>query len=218
MNSPAGFTWVAGMATNIDPWQAMFNPAWKTECIHMVLAAFEATGFAVAGIHAFLLLRRPKAAFHREAFKIALLIGSVAALLQPLSGDRLAKGTAIRQPLKLAAMEAHFKTTSDAALTLGGIPNVTTGQVKYGLEIPNALSFLALESGWMVTEVGRQPWIIYEILKTKDAVTPMPGLIYPFLLFSFVYIFLGFVVVWLLYRHIQTAPQHYTSFDEIESP
>jgi cytochrome d ubiquinol oxidase subunit I len=41
------------------------------------------------------------------------------------------------------------------------------------------LGFIAIEAGWTVTEVGRQPWIIYGVLRTKDAVSPMPGLIWP---------------------------------------
>jgi len=35
------------------------------------------------------------------------------------------------------------------------------------------MGFIALEAGWIVTEVGRQPWIIHKIMRTKDAVTPM---------------------------------------------
>ena len=41
------------------------------------------------------------------------------------------------------------------------------------------LGFIAVEAGWTVTEVGRQPWIIYGVLRTRDALTPMPGLIWP---------------------------------------
>ena len=36
---------------------------------------------------------------------------------------------------------------------------------------------IAIEAGWVVTEVGRQPWIVYNIVRTADAVTPMPGLV-----------------------------------------
>ncbi len=57
---------------------------------------------------------------------------------------------------------------------------------------------LAMEAGWIVTEVGRQPWVIYGILRTKDAVTPMPGLIVPFATFSLVYLILGAVVILVL--------------------
>ena len=46
------------------------------------------------------------------------------------------------------------------------------------------MGFIAIEAGWTVTEVGRQPWIVYGVLRTADAVTPMPGLIVPFLGFT----------------------------------
>ena len=42
------------------------------------------------------------------------------------------------------------------------------------------LGFIAIEAGWTVTEVGRQPWVVYGVLRTADAVTPMPGLVVPF--------------------------------------
>ena len=42
------------------------------------------------------------------------------------------------------------------------------------------LGFIAIEAGWMVTELGRQPWIIQGVMRTSDAVTPMPGLVVPF--------------------------------------
>jgi len=59
------------------------------------------------------------------------------------------------------------------------------------------LGFLAVEAGWVVTEVGRQPWIIYGVMKTRDAVSPMPGLVYPLVGSLLVYAIL-IVVVWLL--------------------
>src|SRR5207344_957454 len=36
-------------------------------------------------------------------------------------------------------------------------------------------AIVALECGWIVTEVGRQPWIVYEVMRTKDAVTQASG-------------------------------------------
>jgi len=67
--------------------------------------------------------------------------------------------------------------------------------------------FLALEAGWMVTELGRQPWIIFSVLKTADAVTPMPGLIVPFATITLLYCALGVIVAVLLYRQIVRSPQ-----------
>ncbi|WP_258182756.1 cytochrome ubiquinol oxidase subunit I [Enhygromyxa salina] len=67
------------------------------------------------------------------------------------------------------------------------------------------LGFIALEAGWVVTEVGRQPWVIQGYMKTSEAVTPMPGLVAPFLVFSALYLFLGVVVIVLLKNHVLAA-------------
>ncbi|GAC1376051.1 MAG: cytochrome ubiquinol oxidase subunit I [Hymenobacter sp.] len=282
MNSPAGFDFVNGQYLNIDPMKAMFNAAWLSQAVHMCLAAFAATGFAVAGIHALMLLKGKNVAFHRQAFTIAAIFGAAAALVQPLSGDFSPKDVARRQPAKLAAMEALFHTEQPASLVLGGLPDEKTQQVRYGLKIPGLLSFLAhgnftqevqgldrvpvadrppvlvphlafqlmvglgtfmmgvaglyflalwrnkawlrsrwllrlfvvatpagflaVEAGWTVTEVGRQPWIINGVLRTTDAVTPMPGIAYSFYLFSAVYVSLSFMVVFLLSRQIRMVP------------
>ncbi|MBP1650634.1 MAG: cytochrome bd ubiquinol oxidase subunit [Bacteroidetes bacterium] len=290
MNSPAGFDFVNGQYLNIDPIKAMFNDAWFSQALHMCIAAFAATGFAVAGIHALMILRRRNIAFHTTAFRIPALFACIAALLQPLSGDISAKDVAHRQPAKLAAMEAHFKTEAASPLVIGGIPDPVAKEVKYGLEIPGLLSFMvygdfhtpvtgldqipendqppiaithyafqimvglgmvmlliavcyfvaiikkkswlrmpwllrlfviatpmgfiAVEAGWTVTEVGRQPWIINGVMRTADAVTPMPGIAYSFYIFTAVYISLSLIVTFLLYRQIRMVPEIY----DIQTP
>lgn len=285
MNSPAGFDLVNGKYINIDPIKAMFNPAWFSQALHMSVAAFAATGFAVAGIHALMILRKQSVAFHMKSFKIAAIFGVVAAILQPLSGDISAKMVAKRQPAKLAAMEAHFKTEPYSPLIIGGVPDVKNKKVDYAIELPGMLSFMvhddfktpvkgldqipvkdqppvavthyafqlmvalgmlmmglgvlylialwkkrawfdkqwflklfiwatpigfiAVEAGWTVTEVGRQPWIIQGVMRTADAVTPMPGIGYSFFLFTAVYFTLSLAVIFLLYRQIKMVPQLY---------
>ncbi|CAG5067906.1 Putative cytochrome bd menaquinol oxidase subunit I [Dyadobacter sp. CECT 9623] len=279
MNSPAGFDFVNGQYLNIDPIAAMFNKAWFSQALHMTIAAFVATGFAVAGVHALMIMRGQNVLFHTKSFKIAAIFGCAAAILQPLSGDISAKDVAVRQPAKLAAMEAHFHTEKSASLILGGIPDEANKEVKYAIKLPGFLSFLAhgdfetevtgldkipaenhppvaithyafqimvgmgmammgislvyflalwkkrdwltskwllklfvfatplgfiaVEAGWTVTEVGRQPWIIYNVMRTADAVTPMPGIAYSFYLFTGVYISLAIFVVFMLYRQIK---------------
>jgi cytochrome d ubiquinol oxidase subunit I len=74
------------------------------------------------------------------------------------------------------------------------------------LVIAAPCGFLAIEFGWIVTELGRQPWIIYGVLKTADALTPMPGLIVPFTAITLLYCALGVIVAVLLYRQIVRAP------------
>lgn len=287
MNSPAGFEYVNGQYTNIDPIKAMFNDAWFTQALHMCLAAFTATGFAVAGVHALMILKKQHTDFHYKSFKIAAAFATVAALLQPISGDISAKDVAQRQPAKLAAMEALYKTEKPAPLLIGGIVDEKNKTVSKAIEIPGALSFLAhgdfkaevkgldqipenehppvaithyafqimvglgtimmvisvtyfivlwrrktvlnskwllklfvfaiplgyiaLEAGWTVTEVGRQPWIIYGIMRTRDAVTPMPGIAWSFYLFSAIYFSLSLIVIFLLYRQIKMVPVLYQS-------
>ncbi len=285
MNSPAGFDHVNGQYLNIDPIKAMFNEAWFSQALHMCLAAFVATGFAVAGVHAIMIVKKKNVQFHSKAFTIAAVFGCVAAILQPISGDHSAKDVAKRQPAKLAAMEAHFQTQKTAPLIIGGIPDEKNKKVNYKLEIPGLLSFMAfgdfnaevkgldqipadyhppvaithyafqvmvglgmammllaityfialwkkrswlkskwllnlfvlttpmgfiaVEAGWVVTEVGRQPWIIYGVMKTVEAVTPMPGIVYSFYVFTAIYISLAIIVIFMLYRQIKMVPTLY---------
>lgn len=68
------------------------------------------------------------------------------------------------------------------------------------------MGFIATEAGWMVTEVGRQPWVIQGVMRTADAVTPMPGLVYPMVFFTGLYVLLAIAVTWLLYRQIRKSP------------
>jgi cytochrome d ubiquinol oxidase subunit I len=66
------------------------------------------------------------------------------------------------------------------------------------LAISAPFGFIATEAGWIVTEVGRQPWVVQGILRTADAVTPMPGLVVPMTVFTVLYIVLGAIVVTLM--------------------
>ncbi|MET7253517.1 cytochrome ubiquinol oxidase subunit I [Dyadobacter fermentans] len=285
MNSPAGFEYLNGQYLHIDPIAAMFNEAWFSQALHMTIAAFAATGFAVAGVHALMILRGNNVLFHTKSFTIAAVFGCAAALVQPLSGDISAKDVAIRQPAKLAAMEAHFHTEKSASLIVGGIPNEAEKKVDFAIKLPGFLSFLAhgdfkaevtgldripeenhppvavthyafqimvgmgmammlvsalyfvaswkkrkwlrepwllklfalatplgfiaVEAGWTVTEVGRQPWIIYGVMRTADAVTPMPGIAYSFYLFTAIYASLAAFVVFMLYRQIRMVGRLY---------
>jgi cytochrome d ubiquinol oxidase subunit I len=75
------------------------------------------------------------------------------------------------------------------------------------LVLVSPLGFVALEAGWMVTELGRQPWIIYHLMRTRDGVTSMPNVTITFLTMTAVYVILGIIVVWLLSRHVIAVPE-----------
>jgi cytochrome d ubiquinol oxidase subunit I len=68
------------------------------------------------------------------------------------------------------------------------------------------LGIIALEAGWMVTELGRQPWIIYHIMRTSQAVTSMPHVMRSFIALTGAYVILGIIVVWMLLRHVIASP------------
>jgi cytochrome d ubiquinol oxidase subunit I len=142
MNHPAGFDPARGPESAL-PLQAMFPPGWSHEVIHVLLSCYAATGFAVAGIHALFLRREPGHPFHRAAFGLALALGGAAALLQPLSGDLSARQLAVHQPVKLAALEGHFRTARRAPLHIGGLPDAEARVTRFALEIPAGLSLLA---------------------------------------------------------------------------
>ncbi|OGL11515.1 MAG: cytochrome BD ubiquinol oxidase subunit I [Candidatus Rokubacteria bacterium RIFCSPLOWO2_02_FULL_72_37] len=283
MNAPTGFRIADGRVADVDPIAAMLNPASLNQVVHMTLAAYVATGFGVAAVHAFFLLRDRSNAFHRRAFAIALAVATVAILLEIVSGDATAKMVARHQPAKFAAMEGHYRTEPGAALLIGGLPDDAAMRTPWALRVPRLLSFLAhgelgatvtgladiprdewpptaivhlafdvmvglgvallaltawagwlawrrrglpddprflracvaagplgflaVEAGWTVTEVGRQPWIIWKIMRTSEAVTSMPGLAVPLVLFTGVFLVLAAVVLFLLRRQfLETDP------------
>jgi cytochrome d ubiquinol oxidase subunit I len=69
-----------------------------------------------------------------------------------------------------------------------------------GIVLSALLSFLSVELGWIVTEEGRQPWVIYGYLYTRNAVTTAPLLDVSFLVFSIIYVVLAVTMIVLLLR------------------
>jgi cytochrome d ubiquinol oxidase subunit I len=68
------------------------------------------------------------------------------------------------------------------------------------------LALVALIAGWITTEVGRQPWIVYEVMRVSDAVTGNDGLELGFAALVLVYLGLGGAVAWLLRRLAAQPP------------
>src|SRR4051812_8762831 len=81
MNTPTGFRVAGGRLLSVDPIAGMTNPSTLQQALHMLIAAYAATGLAVAGVHAFMLLRNRESIFHRHALTLALLVGAPAAVL-----------------------------------------------------------------------------------------------------------------------------------------
>jgi cytochrome d ubiquinol oxidase subunit I len=249
MQFPTGFAILPdGGLIATDWWAVVFNPTFPVRLMHMSLAAFLTTALAVGGASAFVLLRDPEQPESRMALRMAIGMFAIVAPLQLAVGHE--SGVLVRdhQPLKLAAIEAYWKTGPDQAQSLVGIPDrkaakthgevaipgignliqgvpretvirgldswpkedwpvvglvywsfrimVGLGLAMIGLGIWGAwrccrggperatwllracvlmgpMGFVAVICGWIVTEVGRQPWVITGLLRTADAVSPV---------------------------------------------
>ena len=281
MNSPTGFRMEQGKAVEIDPLAAMLNDASGAQATHMVLAAYMVTGFCVAAYYAWLVLRGRDSTYVRRGLLLGTLLAIAVTPLQMIVGDWSAKVVAKTQPLKLAAMEAHYETQTRAPLRIGGIPNDETEETTWSIEIPAALSWIsygdtnaevkglqewpredrppttvvhfafqimvgigavcllvaiwagwtlwrtrelpgscwfllamafcgpasviALEAGWIVTEVGRQPWIVQGYMRTSEAVTDAPGIWLVFYVTLGIYLVLGLSAIVVL-RMLANVP------------
>jgi len=280
MNDPTGFRLVNGKVVDPQPWRALFNGNLWHELIHMYLAGYLVAGFLVAGVYARAWLRGDRSHYVRTALVVTLSFACLTAPVQILVGDWAGREVAVRQPVKLAAMEGLQHTRDGAPFTFGGF--YRNGEVRYGVEVPRLLSllafhdpsarvtglesvpeadrppvnwvrfcfqgmtsigtglallgvwfvlavwrrrslpaspwfyravmiagplaFVALICGWIVTEVGRQPWIVYRVMRTGQAVTHAGGLKVGYVVLLLVYVSLACAVAWLL-RRLSRTPE-----------
>ena len=277
MNTPTGFTLTNGVLTSVDPVAAALSPAQATEDIHMLVSAYVVSGFVVAAVYAAGILRRREDSVRRRGLMLGMSMAAVAIVLAGITGDSSARFVYNVEPIKFAAQEGLFTTTSGAPIHILGIPDASTKQVLYGIEIPYALSLLAafnpnavvqglntvppnlqpnpvivhlsfdtmvgfgtliglvaaafwlltikrralptsarpllwlivatgpasvlaMEGGWFVTEFGRQPWVVRNILLTSQAATTAPGVGVTLAVFVAIYLLLALTLVRLLLR------------------
>ncbi len=283
--TPAGFHIVGegikARAEVTDFWAMVFNPSSVDRLTHVIIAAFLAGSFLVLSVHAYYILKGRHLELSKKAFKMALLFASVSALLQLVSGDKSAKGVAVNQPAKLAALEGHYDSMKVADMYLVGYVNNATQQVS-GIKIPGGLSFLLYnnfttpvkglnafsvndrpkqinaifqvyhlmiiigviiialtlfslflwwrgklfkykwlmvifsfsvllpqlgnQAGWYSAEMGRQPWVVYGLLRTSDALSKSVKanqVMFSLMLFTFVYAVLFALFIYLLNKKIQ---------------
>jgi cytochrome d ubiquinol oxidase subunit I len=275
MNHPGGFRLVGGKVIDVNPVTALFgNSMLWSELIHMYIAGYMVTGFVVAGAYAFGRLRGRWGRYERVAMTIPLTIACLAAPVQVLVGDWIARVIAVQQPIKLAALEGLYKTTRGASEHVLGW--YTNGQIKFGIAIPHLLSLLAFHSwdakitgldtvpasqrppinvtrvsfqtmvgigsllavlgvfylfvrvrrgrlplsdwfyravvlagpaavvaliaGWVTTEVGRQPWVVYRVMTTAQSVTGAGGIPVGYGALVVIYIGVAGALVWILRR------------------
>ncbi len=144
MHTPAGFELVDGRFMPLSWWEVIFNPSFPYRFVHMVLAAYLTTAFAVGTVGAWHLLRDAYAPEARRMFSMAMWMAAIVAPIQLFAGDQHGLNTLKHQPAKIAAMEGHFETMRGAPLYLFGIPNMAKAETEYAVGIPK-LGSLILE-------------------------------------------------------------------------
>jgi len=282
MQHPVGYVIRNGRA-ELESFAAVaFNPFAILMFLHTVGAAYILSAFFVMGISAYHLLKRQHVAFFTKSFRMALVMGLLSSFFVIFEGHLHGGDLARTQPTKLAAMESHWETTSNAPiyafafpdekneknrLEIGPIPGMlsllafhrTDAEVKglkdfapeerppvlisfasfrimVGLGFYFALAtlagwllrkrlvenrwylklmlfsiplpYIAAELGWTLAEVGRQPWIVYGLMKTADAVSPVAASQVAVSLTAFVLVYglLGAVGYWLIIRDVKQGP------------
>ncbi|MEM7656405.1 MAG: cytochrome ubiquinol oxidase subunit I [Bacteroidota bacterium] len=287
--TPTGFR-IAGegmeaRAEIIDFWAMVFNPSSVDRLTHVWIGAFLAGAFLVLSVHAYYLLKGRHVALSKRAFKIALVVATVASLSQLFTGHRSADGVSHNQPAKLAALEGHFDSLAVADMYILGWVDKESQEVT-GIKIPKGLTFLlhqdfetpvrglnsfpederptalnaifqfyhlmvaigmmliglsllasfywwrgtlfeqrwllrafvlaailpqiANQVGWFAAEMGRQPWVVYGLLKTSDALSKVVTanqVLFSLILFSLVYALLLFLFIYLLNKKIKHGPE-----------
>lgn len=269
MNAPAGFDIVGGAIVHVDPVAAMLNPAVPIETSHTLVACYVGTAFMLAAIYAWKRLKGDTSEYARRAFRLAIHVGAVAAVLAAIGGSLSASFVAATQPEKFAAMESLYVTQArapevffgitipipgllsflatgsfdgvvtgldafpastwpDVALvhtafnvlvTVGivlvvvGVGNVLTERMRklarlqrlalWAAVVAGPLAYLNFDLGWIVTEVGRQPWIIQDVMTTAQGFTTandaVPGLVAAFVVFYAALVLLTVLVLRRIY-------------------
>lgn len=276
INEAAGRAELANFADVVFNWFA-----WG-QFVHTILGSWMLSGFFVLAVSAWHMLHKKQPEFFHRAFKMVAPYTLILALILAVSGDEQGKSVAAHQPVKLAAMEAHWHTATDApfyllvwpdeandtnAIETLGIPGLlswiaygdSSAEVKGLLDYPATdrppvdavfwsfrgmvllgglfillaiwatwqrkrqppskfllkcliwnipLPYIAIMLGWAVAEMGRQPWIVYDLLRTSDAVSPIPGssVGLSLICFTILYTVLGILDIYLLRKYAIQGP------------
>ena len=248
MQTPAGHEVRDGIAYPVHWADVIFNPSFPYRFAHMLNAAYVTAGFVVLAVGARYLLEQRHRTNARTMVRMAVGLLAVLAPLQLLLGDQHGLNTLRYQPIKIAAMEAHWDGSGPGDFHLFAWPDEKAEKNWFEISIPKGASlilthrlngrfagltdvdpqdrppvktvffafrimlalgflmivlalvgawllwrgvlfetrwylrivahcwwigFVAVIAGWVVTESGRQPWIVYGLKRTAEATSPV---------------------------------------------
>jgi cytochrome bd ubiquinol oxidase subunit I len=148
MHTPAGYEMAANGQFLPADWLAIiFNPSFPYRLVHTVFAAYLTTALVVGAVGAWHLLRERSNDGARTMFSMAMGMITVVAPLQILAGDQHGLNTLEHQPVKVMAMEGHFKSYDNGApLVLFAWPDQAEAKNLYAVEIPKGSSLILKHS------------------------------------------------------------------------
>ncbi len=297
MQTPAGYRVADGMFLAADFMAVLFNPSALVRMAHMTTASLETSVFVVAGVSAYYLLRQQYGVLFRRSMGIALLMAAFFAPVQIVVGDLSGRSVFKHQPVKLAALEAHWDTNRDkgASFTVFAFPDPDAERNRFEISIPYGLSllathslngtvpglkeiprenrpyvpllfltfrimigigtlyvlvmiwalflwkkgtvfedrrflttllvihplgFLAVEAGWINTEVGRQPWLVYNVMRTAEGISPIaPGnVVWSLSLFLIIFAAIGSIYSYYVFKMIRRGPDVSSPIPAVQLP
>ena len=284
MQTPTGYELKNGIAYPTDWLAVIFNPSFPYRFAHMLNAAYLTTAFVVLAVGARYLLAGTYQAEARTMLRMAIGLAAILAPLQLFIGDQHGLNTLEHQPIKVAAMEAHWEPGGPASFEIFAWPDQKTQTNRYAISIPHGSSlilthtwdgavpglksvppseqppvvpvffafrfmvgiglfmiatalygvllwwrgtlfetrwylalmancwwigFVAVISGWVVTETGRQPWVVQGILRTADATSPVPdaSIASSLILFVLSYVIVFWMGIYYINRLINGGPE-----------
>src|SRR5229473_1118171 len=215
---PVGYAMDHGVAVPDDWAKIVFSPVLWVRFPHMLLASYLTGAFCVAATGAWYLLRGRFTAQAHIMLRMGLFLAAVLVPVQLVFGHFNGEYVVHHQPSKMAAIEARWhneKPASEVLLAwIGSYLNIKGRSERSRvllwltfLSFP--LPFIAILTGWFTAEVGRQPWVVYGVLRTADAMTPFLSTreaTISLLIFCAIYAFIFAFGTFYIYRLIRTGP------------
>jgi cytochrome d ubiquinol oxidase subunit I len=125
----------------------IFNPVAQAKFVHTVSAGYVLASVFVLGISAFYLLKGKHVGFAKRSMTVASAFGLAASLSVVVLGDQSGYALTDNQKMKLAALEAMWRTEpAPAGLTLIGIPSMKDRETRYGVHVPWVMGLIATRS------------------------------------------------------------------------
>ncbi|HEX9332351.1 MAG TPA: cytochrome ubiquinol oxidase subunit I, partial [Anaerolineales bacterium] len=180
MQHPVGYVIneVTGRAQLVDFFALITNPKGWLFFWHTIAAGFTTASFLILGVSAYHLVRKQYMEVFKPSFQIAALVGLIASVLVFLGGHTNGQYMYRTQPMKFAAIEAHWWSEKPASFSILTIGDLSGKREVWSIRVPYILSFLACNN--FTCEVKGVNDIQYQYTQTYG-----PGDYVPLMVFTY---------------------------------